>query len=63
VLSESEVDVVASGGVGTVAHLRALAALDAGGRRLAGAIVGRALYEGAFTLDDALAAVRSRPSA
>ena len=28
------------------------------GRRLAGAIVGRALYEGAFTLTDALAAAR-----
>ena len=37
---------------------RALAALDVGlpgqGRRLAGAIVGRALYEGAFLLSDAV---------
>jgi phosphoribosylformimino-5-aminoimidazole carboxamide ribotide isomerase len=53
----ASVDVIASGGVGTVAHLRALAALDAGGRRLGGAIVGRALYDGAFTLADGLAAV------
>jgi phosphoribosylformimino-5-aminoimidazole carboxamide ribotide isomerase len=48
---------VASGGVGTLAHLRALADLERAGRRLAGAIVGRALYESAFTLAEALAAV------
>jgi phosphoribosylformimino-5-aminoimidazole carboxamide ribonucleotide (ProFAR) isomerase len=42
--------------VGTLADLRALAALDVGGRHLAGAIVGRALYEGAFALPDAVAA-------
>jgi phosphoribosylformimino-5-aminoimidazole carboxamide ribotide isomerase len=56
VLEATAVDVVASGGVGTLDDLRALAGLSAGGRRLAGAIVGRALYEGAFTLTDALAA-------
>ena len=56
VLAATSIDVVASGGVGTVDDLRALAALDVGGRRLSGAIVGRALYEGAFTLADALAA-------
>lgn len=42
--------VIASGGVGALAHLRAVA--DAG---LAGAIVGRALYERRFTLPEALA--------
>jgi phosphoribosylformimino-5-aminoimidazole carboxamide ribonucleotide (ProFAR) isomerase len=46
--------VVASGGVGSLDDLRALAGLDVGGRRLSGAIVGRALYEGAFALADAL---------
>jgi phosphoribosylformimino-5-aminoimidazole carboxamide ribotide isomerase len=56
VLAATGLDVVASGGVGTLADLRALAALDVGGRRLAGAIVGRALYEGAFALPDAVAA-------
>lgn len=56
VLAATTVDVVASGGVGTLADLGALRALDAAGRRLSGAIVGRALYEGAFTLDAALAA-------
>ena len=54
VLAATTLDVVASGGVGTLDDLRALAALDVGGRRLAGAIVGRALYEGAFLLSDAV---------
>ena len=56
VLAATTVDVVASGGVGTLADLERLRALDADGRRLSGAIVGRALYEGAFTLDEALVA-------
>ncbi len=55
-LAATEVDVIASGGVGTVADLESLGALQVAGRRLSGAIVGRALYEGAFTLDAALAA-------
>ena len=47
--------VVASGGVSSIDDLRALAALrDVG---VEGAIVGKALYAGAFTLPDALAAV------
>ena len=50
-------DVIASGGVGTLDHLRTLAALDVGGRRLEGVIVGRALYDGSFTIDEALTAV------
>ncbi len=46
--------VLASGGVGTLDHLRALAAIP----NVTGAIVGRALYERAFTLEEALAAAR-----
>ncbi|MFP3901682.1 MAG: 1-(5-phosphoribosyl)-5-[(5-phosphoribosylamino)methylideneamino]imidazole-4-carboxamide isomerase [Acidimicrobiia bacterium] len=57
VLGATALDVVASGGVGSVDDLRALAALDVGGRRLAGVIVGRALYEGAVRLDEAVAAL------
>lgn len=57
VLDATELPVIASGGVGSIDDLRALDALRSAGRRLAGAIVGRALYEGAFTLPDALAAV------
>jgi phosphoribosylformimino-5-aminoimidazole carboxamide ribotide isomerase len=44
--------VLASGGVGALSHLRALARIP----NVAGAVVGRALYERAFTLDDAVAA-------
>ncbi len=56
VLAATSVDVIASGGVGTLADLERLRGLEAAGRRLSGAIVGRALYEGSFTLDAALAA-------
>jgi phosphoribosylanthranilate isomerase len=48
--------VVASGGVSTLDDLRALAGLTSLG--VEGAIVGKALYAGAFTLPEALAAVR-----
>ena len=48
--------VVASGGIATLDDLRALVALGDG--VIEGAITGRALYEGAFTLEDALAASR-----
>jgi len=47
--------VVASGGVSSLDDLRALAALVSIG--VEGAIVGKALYAGAFTLPEALAAV------
>ena len=47
--------VVASGGVSSVADLRAIAGLTPLG--VEGAIVGKALYAGAFTLQEALAAV------
>jgi phosphoribosylformimino-5-aminoimidazole carboxamide ribotide isomerase len=52
----ASVDVIASGGVATISDLVALAALDAGGRRLAGAIVGKALYEGRFSVAEGVAA-------
>jgi 1-(5-phosphoribosyl)-5-[(5-phosphoribosylamino)methylideneamino] imidazole-4-carboxamide isomerase/N-(5'phosphoribosyl)anthranilate isomerase len=47
--------VIASGGVATLADLRAIAELAPQG--VEGAIVGKALYAGAFTLEQALAAV------
>ena len=50
-VATSAVPVIASGGVGTLEDLRALSAI--GG--LHGIIVGRALYEGRFTLGEALA--------
>jgi len=50
-LAEStDVPVVASGGVGTLDHLRELRDLP-----IQGSIVGRALYDGAFTIHEAIA--------
>jgi len=57
VLESTELPVIASGGVGTLDDLVALEELRSVGRRLSGVIVGRALYEGAFTLRSALGAV------
>ncbi|CAB4330134.1 unannotated protein [freshwater metagenome] len=60
VLEATELPVIASGGVGSLADIVALNALRSAGRRLSGAIVGRALYEGAFTLSDALKSVSAK---
>jgi phosphoribosylformimino-5-aminoimidazole carboxamide ribotide isomerase len=46
--------VIASGGVSSLEDIRAIRALE--GQGVAGAIVGRALYEGTLTLEDALRA-------
>ena len=54
VCSRTSAAVVASGGVSSLDDLRAIAALGT----VEGAIVGKALYAGAFTLPEALAAVR-----
>ena len=50
------VPVIASGGVATVDDLRALAAFEVEGKRLAGSIVGRAIYEHRFTVEEGIAA-------
>ena len=55
VAARTDRPVVASGGVSSLDDLRALAQLTALG--VEGAIVGKALYAGAFTLEEALAAV------
>lgn len=60
VLDATELPVIASGGVGVLDDLRALMALRSAGRALAGVIVGRAIYEGAFTVSQALGALRDR---
>ena len=56
VCDRTDAPVIASGGVSSVDDLVALAGLAADG--VEGAIVGKALYAGAFTLPDALAATR-----
>lgn len=58
VLDEVSAGVIASGGVGRLDDLRALAGLEGrDGRRLSGVIVGTALYEGRFTVAEAVAAL------
>lgn len=52
--ANTDVPVIASGGVGSLDHLRALA--DPG--TISGVIVGKALYEGRFTVAQALEALR-----
>ena len=58
VLGVAGCDVIASGGIGSLDHLRALRDVSVGGRALGGVIMGRALYERAFTLTEAIEALR-----
>ena len=60
VCTRTSAPVVASGGVSSLADLRAIATLVPLG--VEGAIVGTALYEGSFTLEQALAEVASEPA-
>ncbi|CAN5457635.1 1-(5-phosphoribosyl)-5-[(5-phosphoribosylamino)methylideneamino]imidazole-4-carboxamide isomerase [soil metagenome] len=53
---ESGLPVLASGGVGTLAHLRELATHP----EISGVIVGRAIYEKIFTVEEALLALREK---
>ena len=59
-LATTEVDVVASGGVGRPSDLTDLVDLAVAGRRLAGIILGRALYEGTIDLATAIQTLRDR---
>ncbi|GLZ29690.1 1-(5-phosphoribosyl)-5-[(5-phosphoribosylamino) methylideneamino] imidazole-4-carboxamide isomerase [Lentzea sp. NBRC 105346] len=56
ICARTDAPVIASGGVSSVDDLVALSALSRDG--VEGAIIGKALYAGAFTLPEALAAVR-----
>src|SRR5688572_10824999 len=53
------VPVIASGGVGQLGHLKALVSAEP---RIVGAIVGRALHEKRFTLEQAIVAVNEEPA-
>jgi phosphoribosylformimino-5-aminoimidazole carboxamide ribotide isomerase len=48
--------IIASGGVSSVEHIRSLKAMEADG--VAGAIIGKALYEGNITVAQALEAAK-----
>lgn len=52
--------VIASGGISTLEDIISLKAQAQRGIEIEGAIVGKALYSGAFTLEEALEAVRER---
>ena len=56
IAAATEAKVIASGGVGDLADLEALAQMDA--PNIEGAIVGRALYERRFTVAEGIAALR-----
>lgn len=56
VLAATRHAVIASGGVGTLDDVRALALVEADGRGLAGAIVGTAIHEGVFSVREAVLA-------
>jgi len=53
-LDATTLEVIASGGVGDLDHLRQLAELERGTRRLSGVIVGTAIYEGRVDVADAV---------
>jgi phosphoribosylformimino-5-aminoimidazole carboxamide ribotide isomerase len=55
-LAGTALPVVASGGVSNASDLSALAGLEVAGRRLAGAVVGKALVEGRFSVEEGVAA-------
>jgi phosphoribosylformimino-5-aminoimidazole carboxamide ribotide isomerase len=55
-LLKTDLPLIASGGVGATQDLFRLARTEVHGRRLAGAIVGRALVEHRFSVEEALAA-------
>ena len=56
VLAAVETPLIASGGVGSIDDVRALAAVNHNGRGCAGAIVGRAIYEGRVSVAEGILA-------
>ena len=55
-LQQTKLPLVASGGVGAIQDLLRLARVTVGERRLAGVIVGKALVEGRFSVEEGIAA-------
>ncbi|HEX4866078.1 MAG TPA: 1-(5-phosphoribosyl)-5-[(5-phosphoribosylamino)methylideneamino] imidazole-4-carboxamide isomerase [Acidimicrobiales bacterium] len=62
VLRSTPLPVIASGGVGALGDLLALDDLEVDGRRLAGAIVGTAIYEGRLSVADAVRSLAGNPT-
>ncbi len=59
VLGSTGLDVIASGGVGSLDDIRELVEVDVAEVPLAGVIVGKAIHDGVFSIADAVAAARS----
>jgi phosphoribosylformimino-5-aminoimidazole carboxamide ribotide isomerase len=59
IAAATRAQVIASGGVGALAHLRDLAKAGESSHNLEGAIVGRALYERRFSVAEGIAALRA----
>jgi phosphoribosylformimino-5-aminoimidazole carboxamide ribotide isomerase len=57
-LELTRLEVIASGGVGELEHLRLLDCLERDGRTLSGVIVGTAIYEGRVDVTEAVAALK-----
>ncbi|MCH7790295.1 MAG: 1-(5-phosphoribosyl)-5-[(5-phosphoribosylamino)methylideneamino]imidazole-4-carboxamide isomerase [Acidobacteria bacterium] len=57
-LDLTDMTVIASGGVGSIEDLLAIAELACRDPQLGGVIIGKALYEGVISIEDALAAMR-----
>ena len=55
-LAQTSIPVIASGGVGTLEHIEVLRDVVVNDRTLAGVIAGRAIYDQAFTVAEAVAA-------
>ncbi len=53
-LDETSINVVASGGVGTIRDIEDLKELEASRKSLEGVIIGKAIYENVFSLFEAL---------
>ncbi len=60
IAAATDAQIIASGGVGTLSHLRTLA--DSAAPNIEGAIVGKALYEQKFTVSEAIAALTTGAS-
>ncbi|MBI4846374.1 MAG: 1-(5-phosphoribosyl)-5-[(5-phosphoribosylamino)methylideneamino]imidazole-4-carboxamide isomerase [Candidatus Omnitrophica bacterium] len=54
VLSKTKIDIIASGGVSSLADIKAVSKLEKNHKNLLGIICGKALYEGRFKLKEAI---------
>ncbi len=65
VLAAASIPVIASGGVGSLEHIRDLGAIEVDGRSLIGVIAGKAIHDGTISVADAILATEpsgvSRP--